>query len=125
MDGCSNQYSCAPAIYILSCIALIFSIIVDRVIFAPIHGKDVVDGLNARDKWMLKLEMANISNPELIFDNPNFYKFAQVHKNGSHQAVILSKEYWSVLSLIHTRDKRTTNSKNNPIFPHAVITIKT
>ena len=81
-DGCANQYRCASTIYILSCIALIFSIIVDRVIFAPIHGKDVVDGLTARDKWMLKLEMANISNPELIFDNPNFYKFAQVHKNG-------------------------------------------
>ena len=35
-------------------------------VVAPRHVKDVVNGLNAKDKWMLKLEMANMSNPGLI-----------------------------------------------------------
>ena len=40
--------------------------IIDRAVRAPGNGKDVVDGMNDRDKWMLKLEMANMSNPGLI-----------------------------------------------------------
>ena len=41
-------------------------IIVDRALGAPGHGKYVVDGLNDRDKRMLKLAMAKLLNLELI-----------------------------------------------------------
>ena len=70
-DGCENQHLCASAIYLLSCIALEFSIIVDRAVGAPGHVKDVVDGLNYRDKRMLTLSMERLLNPKLIRDVPN------------------------------------------------------
>ena len=47
-DGCANHYCCASAIYLLSCIALEFSIIIDRTVIEPWYGKYVIDGLNAR-----------------------------------------------------------------------------
>ena len=47
-NGCANRYRCETAIYLLSCLALEFSIILDRAAAAPEHGKYVVDGLNAR-----------------------------------------------------------------------------
>ena len=65
-DGCTKQYHCASAIYLLSCIYLEFSIIIYRAVGAPEHGRYVVDGMNDRDKRMFKLAMANILKTELI-----------------------------------------------------------
>ena len=62
---------------IIFCFIIFF--IVDRAVGAPVHEKYYVHGMNDREKWMLKLAMANILNPELIHDYPNFYKFMQVH----------------------------------------------
>ena len=58
-DDCANQYCCASAIYLLSCLTLEFSIIIYKAARAPTNGKYVVYGLNARFKRMLKLEMSN------------------------------------------------------------------
>ena len=66
MDGCAKQYRCASAIYLLSCIALKFSIINNRPVGAPGHGKYSVYGLNSGDKLMLKLETEKLLNPELV-----------------------------------------------------------
>ena len=41
----------------------------------------MVGGLNAIDKWILRLAMENSLNPELIRDEPIFFKFMQVHEN--------------------------------------------
>ena len=49
-DGCAEQYRCASALYLMSVMSQIYSIIIDRIISAPGHGKEVVDGLNAVDK---------------------------------------------------------------------------
>ena len=49
-DGCAKQYRCATAMYLLLLIFVRFNIVIDRVMEAPGHGKDVVDGLNATDK---------------------------------------------------------------------------
>ena len=49
-DGCAEQYRCASALYIISVMSQTYSIIIDRGISAPGHGKEVVDGLNAVDK---------------------------------------------------------------------------
>ena len=54
-DYFAKQYRCASDIYLLPCLALEFSIIFDRAVGAPGNGNDVVDGLNTRDKRMLKL----------------------------------------------------------------------
>ena len=61
-DGYANHYCCASAIYLLLCIASHFSIIIDRSIGAPRHGKYVVDVLNDREKCMRKLDMSNLLN---------------------------------------------------------------
>ena len=66
-----------------------FCIIIDRAVGAPVHAKDVVDVLNFIDKYMLKLAMINILNIELIYDDPNFYKFMQVYETKEDQYVIL------------------------------------
>ena len=47
-------------------------IVIDRVVGAPGHGKYVVDGLNAIEKWIFKLSMTKLLNPELICDGTNF-----------------------------------------------------
>ena len=64
MDGCTKQYHCASAIYIISCLALVFYIVIEISVGSPVHGKDVIDCLNPRDKRMLNLEMEKILNPE-------------------------------------------------------------
>ena len=65
-DCCTKQYHWVSAIYLLSYLALEFSVIIDRAVGAPGHGKYLVDGLNTRDKRMLKSEMANLLTHKLI-----------------------------------------------------------
>ena len=48
MNGFAKQYCCASDIYLLTCFALEFIIIVDRLVGSPGHGKDVVDDMNDR-----------------------------------------------------------------------------
>ena len=55
--GCEIQCCCACTIYLLTFLASWFIIIIDREVGAPGNGKYVVDGMNARDKQMLKLEI--------------------------------------------------------------------
>ena len=43
-----------------------------RAFCAPVNVKYVADGLNSREKCMLKLEIAKILNTGLICDDPNF-----------------------------------------------------
>ena len=50
----------------------IFIIIIDRAVGAPGHGKNAVEGMNARDKQKIKLEMAKLINLELIWDEQTF-----------------------------------------------------
>ena len=59
-DGCAEQYRCAYALYLMSVISKCYSIIVDQVISAPGHGKEVVDGLNAVDKRYIYQLMSKV-----------------------------------------------------------------
>ena len=52
-DGCCKQYRGGSALLLLSIVSTNFNIIVDRMIGAPEHGKDVVDEINACDKRYL------------------------------------------------------------------------
>ena len=49
-DGCAEQYRCATALYLIYFLSQLHSIIFDRGISAPGHGKEVVGCLNAIDK---------------------------------------------------------------------------
>ena len=50
IDGCAEKYRCSSALYLMSVMSKCYSIIIDWVISAPRHGKELVDGLNAVDK---------------------------------------------------------------------------
>jgi hypothetical protein len=79
-DGCAKQYRCATALYLLSAISTKFGLTIDRAIGAPGHGKDLVDGLNACDKFYLKKVMARIVNPatEPSIDSKNIINHSVV-----------------------------------------------
>lgn len=63
-DGCTCQYRCATALYFLSMLSFMFKVTIDRMIHAPGHGKDEVDGLNATTKRFLQQKMSttNLNN---------------------------------------------------------------
>ena len=49
-DGCVEKYRCASALKLMSVLSQLHSIIIDWGMSEPVHGKEVVDGLNAIDK---------------------------------------------------------------------------
>ena len=63
-----KQYICSLSVYLMTTVLLIFKINIDRYIGAPIHGKDVVYGINTRDKkvhegtneWVIKNSYHNL-----------------------------------------------------------------
>ena len=59
-DGCAEQYRCASALYLMSVVSQCYSIIIDRGISAPGHGKEVGDGFNAVDKRYIYQLMSNV-----------------------------------------------------------------
>ena len=69
-DGCAEQYTCASALYLMSVMLQCCSIIIDRGISEPGHGKEVVDGLNAVDKLYIYQLISNVQLPgSVIFDS--------------------------------------------------------
>ena len=73
-DGAANQYRCANALFYISFLATNYWIGINRAISAHVHGKDVVDGLNAVDKNYLKMIM---NRPKTAQDyNLNIKKFS-------------------------------------------------
>jgi hypothetical protein len=64
MDGCSKQYHCAKAFWLLSYLAIKFKIIIDRAIGAPGHGKGRIGGINATDKQYLSARTCLNGTPE-------------------------------------------------------------
>ena len=47
--GCEKKYRCALAIYLMTMLSSSYGIIIDRAINAPVHGNNVVDGINATE----------------------------------------------------------------------------
>ena len=59
-DGCAKQYRCASALYRMSVMPHCYSVIIDRGISEPGHGKEVEDGLNAVDKRYIYQLISNV-----------------------------------------------------------------
>ena len=53
-NGCAKKYRCELDIYLMTVLSYSYGIIMDRAINAPVHGNNVVDGINATDKLYLK-----------------------------------------------------------------------
>ena len=50
IDGCTKQYSCSIAYYLMPFISKSYKIVFDRAVDTPGQGKYVVDGFNAVQK---------------------------------------------------------------------------
>ena len=70
-DGCAEQYRCTSALYLMPVMSQTYSIIIDRVISEPGHGKEVVDGLNAVDKSYIYQLMSKVQLPGSVIFDPN------------------------------------------------------
>ena len=56
-DGCTKQYMCALAIYLMTVLSSSYGIIMDRTVNEPGHGKNVAYELNATEKCYPKGKM--------------------------------------------------------------------
>ena len=63
-DGCSKQYRCANAMYLLSKLSFMYQVVIDRCVSAPGHGRSKIDGINGADKAYLRSKMAMIGSHE-------------------------------------------------------------
>ena len=45
-DGCVEQYIYVTTLYLISMLAYAYNIIIDGDVGAPVHGREVIDGLN-------------------------------------------------------------------------------
>ena len=69
-DGCVEKYRCASVLYLMSVMSQCYSIIIDRGISAPGHGKEVVYGINAVDKRYIYQLVSTVQLPGSIrFDS--------------------------------------------------------
>ena len=59
-DRCEEQYICASALYLMSVMLQCYSVIIDSGISAPMHGKEVVDGVNYIHKPYIYQFMSNV-----------------------------------------------------------------
>ena len=65
---------------------------------------------------MLKVDIENLLNPEFIGDDPNVFKFMQVHENEEQQDVSLAKEDKHGVLLLNTRDIKNNKLQENDMF---------
>ena len=86
-DGCSEQYICDSALYLMSVMSQCYSVMIDPGISAPGHGKEVVYGLNAVDKIYIYKLMSNVQlHVSKIFDS-----HMQMHTGNQNYGVSLAK----------------------------------
>ena len=77
--------STIPYVIVFQC----HSVIIDQGISAPVHGKEVVDGINAIDKRYIYQLMSNIQRPELKTFDSQILIYSCTSKND----VSLAKEF--------------------------------
>ena len=88
-DGCAEQYRCASALLLMSGMSQTYSLIIDRGISAPGHGKEVVDGLNAVDKRYIYQLMSKFQLPWSI----RFDSQIKIHTGTEKKDVSLAREF--------------------------------
>jgi hypothetical protein len=107
-DGCSKQYRCGTAIYLLSVLSSQFGVTVDRMIGAPGHGKDVVDALNATTKKYIKQKMRMVNNPG---SDESCDQKMKVHSVSETESTSFAMECLRLCSLKERKDGVKTSSK--------------
>ena len=77
-----------------------YSIIIDRVISAPGHGKEVVDGLNAVDKRYIYQLVSKVQLPGSVI----FYSQIKIHTGTENKDVSLALEFKDHLEEEHRQN---------------------
>ena len=62
-DGCAKQYKCSTALLLMSVFPQRLTIILYWGISAPVHGKEVVDGLNTIDNLYMYQSISTVQLP--------------------------------------------------------------
>ena len=86
-DGCAEQYICASALYLMSVMSQCYSIIIDRGISTPDHGKEVVDVFNAVDKSYIYQLMSKFQLPGSV----TFHSRIKIHTGTENKDVSLAQ----------------------------------
>ena len=96
----------------MSVMSQTYSIIIDRGISAPGHGKEVVDGINAVDKRYIYQLMSKVKLPgSVIFDSQIKMNTGTENKN-----VSLDKEFKDHLEGKHHQNGAIDKGKPRKIF---------
>ena len=89
-----------------------YSIIIDRGISAPVHGKEVVDGLNAVDKRYIYQLMSKVQIPGSI----RFDSQIKIHTGTENKYVSLAQEFKDHLESEHRQNGAIDQGKSGKIF---------
>ena len=89
-----------------------YSIIIDRGISAPGHGKEVVDGLNAVNKRYIYQLMSKVQLPGSV----KFYSQIKMHTVTENKDVSLAKEFKDHLEEDHRKNGAIDQGKPRKIF---------
>ena len=111
-DGCDEQYRCASALYLMSVMSQTFSLIIDRVISAPGHGKEVVDGLNAVDNRYIYQLMSRVQLPGSI----RFDSQIKIHTGTEKKDVSLARQFKNHLEGEHRKNGFIDQGKSGKRF---------
>ena len=92
-DGCAKQYRCSIAYYLMSYLSKPYQIVLDRDVYTPGHGKDVVDGFNAVNKRYLATCLRMRSTPEKYKIDSNSMRVEAMTEKGEVSFSLLCHEF--------------------------------
>ena len=111
-NGCTEQYICATALYLMSVLSQRHSIIFDQVISAPGHGKELIDDLNATEKRYMYQFMSTVQLP----GSKIIEKHILMHSCTKKEYVSLDKEFHKHLSNYDSKHGVIYQGKDRKIY---------
>ena len=113
--GCTEQYRCAAALYLLSILSHAYNVIIDSGGVAPGHGRDLVDGFNATNKIFLSMLMTTVQLTGVAAYKPHMV----MHISTANTDISLAREFQKHLSdptqshglLYHSKDRKRASKR--------------
>ena len=92
-DGCADQYLYTTALYLLSMLAHAYNFIIDHVVGAPGHEKEVLDVLNANEKRFISMLMATVK----LTGSTDYDSYMAMYPSTTNTDIILAREIKNIL----------------------------
>ena len=89
MDVCSDRYFCVTALYLISMLAHSYNIINDLGVGAPVHGREVFDGLNSKYKRFLLKFIKTVKLPGAASYDPQ----TEIHTSTANTDINYAREF--------------------------------